>query len=102
MNMLDKARRESIRWHLLMTLNSARPIGTNEAVVLSIMRELYPDLTQREMRVELDYLEERKLIDIERQRSPQWFAKISRTGIDIVEYTVDCEPGIARPDRYWP
>ena len=25
----------------------------------------------------------------------------SRYGVDIAEYTIDCEPGIARPAKYW-
>jgi hypothetical protein len=27
--------------------------------------------------------------------------KLTRIGIDVVEYTVECDPGIARPKKYW-
>lgn len=28
-----------------------------------------------------------------------WAAELTRYGVDIVEYTIGCEPGIARPPR---
>ena len=28
------------------------------------------------------------------------FADLTRHGVDVAEYTVDCEPGIARPAKY--
>ena len=30
-----------------------------------------------------------------------WFADLTRHGIDLAEYTVDCDPGISRPTRFW-
>ena len=30
-----------------------------------------------------------------------WFADLTRLGVDLAEYTIDCQPGIARPDKYW-
>ena len=49
-----------------------------------------------------DYLAERDLITITgRDMQPQWFCKLDRYGMDVVEYTVPCEPGIARPNKYW-
>ena len=45
---------------------------------------------------------ERGLVTITgRDLQPQWFCKLDRYGIDVVEYTVACEPGIARPAKYW-
>ncbi|MDR1276173.1 MAG: hypothetical protein LBL72_07315 [Candidatus Accumulibacter sp.] len=99
---LEKARRENLRWLILLALNSAQPIGTSEQVVLSAILPMLPDLTQLELRRNLDYLEERGLITLTgRTTQPQWFCKLDRYGIDIVEYTVECEPGIARPAKYW-
>ena len=96
---IAKVRREDIRWQAMLTLNNARPIGAYEELVLSVVRAIYPDATAMELRKELDYLAERKLIILERNRLV-WFAKINRYGIDIVEYVVPCDPGIARP-RKW-
>jgi len=36
-----------------------------------------------------------------REASPAWFGKLTREGVDVVEYTVLCDPGIARPRKYW-
>jgi hypothetical protein len=97
----EKARRENIRWYLLLTLNSARPLGTSEAVILTTVQGIVPDVTPREIRNELDYLHHRDLIVLERRDTPVWHAELSRMGIDVVEYTVTCDPGIARPQKYW-
>ncbi len=99
---IEKARRESLRWLILQCLNSAQPIGTNEDVILSALSPVMPDLTQLDLRRNLDYLAERELITISgRGTQPAWFCKLDRYGIDIVEYTIDCAPGIARPAKYW-
>lgn len=99
---LNKARRENLRWMILLCLNSAQPIGASETVVHSAVLPLIPDLTDLELRQALDYLHERELIEIVgRGTQPFWFCKLGRHGIDVVEYTVSCEPGIARPAKYW-
>lgn len=98
---MDKVRREQMRWVLLLALNHARPQGAAEAVLLGVVHGVYADATPLEVRRELDYLENRRLVEIERQPSGPWRSELTRLGIDIVEYTVDCEPGIARPQRYW-
>lgn len=95
----DKQRRETLRWTILMSLNVARPIGAGELLLQSFARAAVPDVTQREIRLELDYLLERELIHLEGRDSPQWRAKLTRYGVDIAEYTVDCEPGIDRPQK---
>ncbi|OIP06975.1 MAG: hypothetical protein AUK53_11895 [Betaproteobacteria bacterium CG2_30_59_46] len=99
---VEKARRENLRWIILLALNSAQPVGTSEAVVLSAIQPMLPDITPLELRRNLDYLEERNLITITgRNTQPHWFCKLDRFGIDIVEYTVPCDAGIARPVKYW-
>ena len=94
-----KRRREHIRWILLRALDNARPEGTNESVLLMTIQGLYADATQREIRRELDYLGDRRVISIQNQHTGLWHAELARYGVDIVEYTVECEPGIARPAR---
>lgn len=96
-----KVRRESMRWNLLNTLNKMRPHTTGDLYVLDVMRAIYPDATHLEIRRELDYLSDRKLVDLKRRPDGQWFADLTRYGVDIAEYTVDCDPGIARPEKYW-
>ncbi|EHD22636.1 MULTISPECIES: hypothetical protein [Brenneria] len=96
-----RVRRESMRWNLMVTLNKARPYTSNEAFLLDVMRAIYPDTTALELRRELDYLADRKMIDLVKQPSGIWFADLTRLGVDLVEYTVECGPGIARPEKYW-
>ncbi|MNF45530.1 hypothetical protein D3C84_266680 [compost metagenome] len=96
-----KARRESLRWYVLLTLNTSRPIDPHEAVVLSTIQGIYPDATAQELRRELDYLADRQLVTIKQQPSGPWIVGLTRYGVDLAEYTVECEPGIARPEKYW-
>lgn len=99
--MNEKARREGMRWHLINTLNKARPYTSSEVFLLDVMRGIYPDVTALELRQQLEYLQDRKLLDLTKQPSGMWFAGLNRLGVDIAEYTVDCEAGIARPEKYW-
>lgn len=94
---IDKARREALRWHLLTIANVARPQSINVAAMLPIIATVYPDASALELRRQLDYLEERDLVKIAKDPLDNWTVELTRWGVDIVEYTVDCDPGIARP-----
>lgn len=96
-----KFRREDIRWQILLTLNNARPIPANESLIISVVRASYQDVTRTEIRREMDYLADRELIIIDKRPDGVWLGDIGRYGVDVVEYTVSCEPGIARPEKYW-
>ena len=99
--MNEKARREGMRWHLINTLNKARPYTSSEVFLLDVMRGIYPDATALELRQQLDYLKDRRLVELVKQPSGMWFADLKRLDVDIAEYTIDCEAGIARPPKYW-
>lgn len=99
--MNEKARREGMRWHLINTLNKARPYTFSEVFLLDVMRGIYPDATAMELRQQLDYLKDRRLLVLTKQPSGMWFADLNRLGVDIAEYTIECEAGIARPPKYW-
>jgi len=100
---LQKQIREQVRWLILATLDAGRPIGANEDMVLSAINAVPVQITRLELHKELDYLDTRGLISIEGKPDPskKWFAKLTRDGIDVVEYTVECDPGIARPPKWW-
>lgn len=95
----NKRRREHIRWLLLRTLDNARPGDFPDDGLLATIQGLYRDATLQEIRRELGYLEDRKLIEIVDKHTGIWRAELIRYGVDIVEYTVECEAGIARPKR---
>lgn len=97
----QKIRRELIRWYLLLALNNARPLGAFEEVLLSTIQAMYGDATQNELRRELDYLGDRELVEIKKQPDGRWHSELTRHGVDVVEYTIDVDPGIARPAKYW-
>ena len=94
-----KIRRESMRWYILLTLNNARPVNPHEALVLSTIQGIYSDATQHEVRRELEYLKDRSLVTIDKQPSGVWVTGLTHYGVDIAEYTIECNPGIARPAR---
>lgn len=96
-----KVRRESLRWYIILTLNTSRPVDPHEAVVLSTVQGIFPDATTLELRRELDYLADRDLATLKKQSSGAWICGLTRYGVDVAEYTIDCDPGIARPEKYW-
>lgn len=99
---MDKAAREALRWLILQALYSAQPIGASEQVLFQAIVPSQPLLTTLELRRNLDYLQERELLQITgKGEQPFWFAKLTRHGVDVTEYTVPIEPGIARPNKYW-
>lgn len=96
-----KVRREMMRWNIILTLNNARPIGAAEELILSVVQAISPDATPVEVRRELSYLEGRGLVKIEDAHTGHWFAELTHIGVDLAEYTAECDPGIARPAKYW-
>jgi len=97
---IEKSRRETARWRILVALNAARPGGAYEGLILSILVDCDLLSTPSEVRRELDYLRDRKLIEIDGEDSGRWYAHLTRCGVDLVEYTIPCDPGIARPEKW--
>jgi Fe2+ or Zn2+ uptake regulation protein len=98
---IERARREEMRWLILQALYAAQPVGTSELIIKNAIEQVILDATMLEVRRELDYLEERGLVSVTNRNTTTWFAKLNNHGVDIVEYTIDCLPGIARPKKYW-
>jgi hypothetical protein len=95
--MVAKIRRENIRWMILDTANMHRPGGMNTDALLPIIRSVYHNVTDHEIRLELDYLEERELVKIAKDPLDNWFVDLKRYGIEVAQYECECDPGIARP-----
>lgn len=98
---LDKAHREQTRWRILKVLDAGRPLPVNEMVILQVMQDTALPLTPSGLRRELDYLEDRKLVVLSGRNTPVWSAELTHYGVDVVEYTIDCLPGIARPPKWY-
>lgn len=97
----EKIRRETIRWHILVCVNSGAPHPVAESLILSAIQSIPVECTALELRKQLDYLEDRKLLDLARHEGAPWTAELTRNGVDFVEYNIPAEPGIARPKKYW-
>jgi hypothetical protein len=95
----QRARREFMRWVLLLAANINRPVHSTARFLLQVVQGEYPDATELEVRRELDYLESRELLKITTDPLNQISVDLSRYGIDIVEYTVTCDAGIMRPPK---
>ncbi|MEF2154663.1 hypothetical protein V3390_00175 [Luteimonas sp. FXH3W] len=98
---LDKAHREQARWRILKVLDSGRPMAVSELVILQALNDATLSLTPNGLRRELKYLEDRRLVTLANLSSTVWAAALTRFGVDVVEYTVDCMPGIARPAKWY-
>lgn len=104
MSDLRQLEREQARWHILMILQSARPVGATEATIHMALREIVALVTPLELRQELRYMEQLSLIKLSQTGSPRWSAEILPAGVDLVEYTTPdggVPRGIARPAKYW-
>jgi hypothetical protein len=97
--MMAKARRELVRWGLLQSLHVAAPEGCTVPLLRTVIVGVYSDATEHEVEKELDYLKERGLIHLSKPEMQPAYAKLTRDGTDVVEYTVSCEAGIARPRK---
>ncbi len=90
---LNKVRREQLRWRLLLVLDSARPARVTESLLLGALQAAGFDVSAEGLRKHLDYLKDRSLCRSDRDG---W--GLTYLGIDVVEFTVDCKPGIGRPE----
>lgn len=97
----ELAKKENGRWVMLVAVNAGGHLGTTEDMILAALRPSWLDVHRGWVRDELAYLETRQLVEIERHPIKPWRATLTRHGHDIVDYTVDCEPGIERPCKYW-
>lgn len=96
---LQAAQREEARWRIMRTLDAGRPSPVSETLILHVLNDNKLHLSPGELRRQLDYLEHRELLKVLDRESPVWSAELTRVGIDVVEYTCPCDPGIARPPR---
>jgi len=95
---LERARREELRWRVLVALDKQRPEFVAESILLSALRPEYPTLTAVELRCELDYLRDKELVELEGETGASWQARLALYGIDAVEGTAKAPRGVSRPE----
>lgn len=97
---MEKSQRELIRWYIMVAINSGRPYPVAEPLILAAIQTIPIECTAMALRRELDYLRDRKLATLKTPEGAPWVAELTHYGVDVVEYTVDVLPGIARPKKY--
>ena len=98
---MDRDRREGGRWIILQTVYVGGRMGASEDMILPPLRSSWLNVGRGWLRDQMDYLERRELIEVDRRDLDPWWARLTREGTDLVEYTIPCEAGIARPPKYW-
>jgi hypothetical protein len=98
---LEKIEREESRWRILKVLESGGPGPVSETIILRALCDVELHFTPRDLRRQLDYLKDRKLIELRAGDRPVWTAELTRYGVDLVDYTIECEPGISRPRKWY-
>ena len=88
-----------LRWTIMRTLMVGGHVGATDKMCLDVARGEYLGMSCDRIRTELDYLEARELVSIERSEVRAWRAKLTRHGRDFVDYEIDAQPGITRPPR---
>ena len=53
------------------------------------------------VRRELSYLRDSGLLELEGEQGETWFAKLTASGVDVVEYNYPAPAGVARPKKFW-
>src|ERR1700683_2283464 len=98
---LEQRQREEARWRILRVIDAGRPIPVSEQILWRVLTDLKSGFSLNDVRREMQYRRDRNLITItiEEEGTDIWFGALTWHGIDIVEYTKPCEPGIARPRR---
>jgi hypothetical protein len=99
---LAQAQREVARWRVLQILHAGQPVGVNFAVIELALNDAKLKIGRDQLCAELDYLQEKSLLTIERGHyfdEDEVAARLTPVGVDVVEYTVECPPGIARPAK---
>jgi hypothetical protein len=95
----EQARREEIRWRILRALDAGRPLPVAETLLFRVLSDVSLSLSAYELRRELDYLSKSKLVTLIQNSGDPWLVELTEQGIECVEYSIPCPPGIARPPQ---
>ena len=86
-----------MRWDILEALNQIAPDWIREDVLSRALEKSHLLPPGANIRRELDYLEQKQFILIDKEAGAQWLLKLSATGIDYLEYSAPEIMGIDRP-----
>jgi DNA-binding transcriptional ArsR family regulator len=98
---LEQKNREEARWRMLRVVDAGRPIAVSEQIIWRVLADIKLSLSLNAVRRELAYLRDLGLLELEGEGSETWFAKLTASGVDVVEYNFPSPAGVARPRKYW-
>jgi Fe2+ or Zn2+ uptake regulation protein len=98
---LEQKNREEARWRMLRVVDAGRPIAVSEQIIWRVLADIKLSLSLNTVRRELSYLRDLGLLELEGENGETWFAKLTASGVDVVEYNFPAPAGVARPRKYW-
>jgi hypothetical protein len=98
---LEQKQREEARWRMLRVVDAGRPIAVSEQIIWRVLADIKLSLSLNAIRRELAYLRDLGLLELEGEQAELWFAKLTASGVDVVEYNYPAPAGVARPRKYW-
>lgn len=93
---MQAATRKLLRWRLLCIAYESRLTMVSEVLCKNVLAQEFP-LSREEVRAELSYLEQSRLLAISGQKQDAWCITLTWEGVDFIEYTSQARDGIARP-----
>ena len=97
----NKKNREEARWRMLRVVDAGRPIAVSEQIIWRVLADIKLSLSLNAVRRELAYLRDLGLLELEGEGDETWFARLTASGVDVVEYNFPSPAGVARPRKYW-
>lgn len=94
---LNAAQNAERRWTLLLALYEGRWSHVSETVLAAELGDGGIAVSRNELLRDLQYLEGRQLIEVDRAESGSMRGCILAAGVDLVEYSSDDIIGVARP-----
>lgn len=98
---LEQKQREDARWRKLRVVDAGRPIAVSEQIIWRVLADIKLALSLNAIRRELSYLRDLGLLELEGEDAETWFARLTASGVDVVEYNYPSPAGVARPRKYW-
>ncbi len=98
---IEQKNREEARWRMLRVVDAGRPIAVSEQIIWRVLADIKLSLSLNTVRRELAYLRDLGLLELEGETGETWFAKLTASGVDVVEYNFPAPAGVARPRKYW-
>lgn len=95
---VQKFKLQEARWRILRVLDQVRPEGANDAMIVFALEGAAIRLDAAGVHRELSYLADKGLVKYD-QTDEGWYAKLTATGVEVVDYSIPAPTGIARPKR---